>query len=335
MKIILSLLLIIISLFFPGCATQEKINNTILTNSIISMDEFENKYNLSVSNNAGGYLFTRKGVRLQLYPNIRFIRYNSQTIAIPEAPFVTDGNLFIPLSLIDNLPEKFAISEAFLPNAFVILDAGHGGEDTGAISGNIMEKDLALDMVRRIQRGLAANGVKSRLTRNGDYFLTLAQRSDIANKYPGAIFVSIHVNAATSNSAEGIETFFLSSKISDEERGSWAANEYDFNTAEGFLSQQNELTTAINMSKKHRKQGKKLANFIQSKIINNLNEKSRGVKQANFAVLRESLFGPAILVETGFLSHQQTKAKLIKPEYRQAMANCITLGIVDFIKTQN
>ncbi len=332
MKIIKLTLILVLTLTLIGCSSdKETVNTGVMTNSIISMNEFTTKNNLTAENAAGGYLFTRPGVRLQIYPHVKYVRYNGKTLKIPDAPFVSNGKLFLPLSLIENLPDSFNIKEATV-NAFILLDPGHGGEDTGAISSGAVEKDIVLDIARRIQRILTESNIPSELTRKDDHFITLDERSKIANRHPGAIFISIHANAESSGQADGIETFYLTSKISDKQRAKWASTEYDFNTAGGRLNPKLELITAEKMSYEIRNKSKILARLVQNSIIENLNETDRGVKQENFSVLRESFFGPAILIETGFVTNPVTRKKLLTPEYRQRMAENIAKGIAIYIK---
>lgn len=335
MKPVKYLLLIFLSLTLFGCSSnKENIDTRLPSNAIISMEEFTMKNDLTTSNSAGGYLFTKPGVRLHIYPHVNYIRYNGQTIRIPDSPFVQGGELFIPLSLVESLPDSFE-SKKQISNVYVILDAGHGGEDTGAMYGSAMEKDIVLDIARRTQRILAEAGIASDLTRNDDYFITLDERSRIANRHPGAIFISIHANAASAGNAEGIETYYLSSKISDRQRAQWAATEYDLKTAGGALSPKLEVLAAEKMSYDTRNRSKILAQFVQSNIIENMSEVDRGVKQENFSVLRESFFGPAILIETGFLSHTNTRNKLSTPAYRQNIADNIAKGIILFIQSES
>lgn len=333
MKTIKLILILVLTLTFFGCSSdKEAIDTGVMSNSIISMYEFSTQNNLTAENAAGGYLFTRPGVRLQIYPHVKYIRYNGRTLSIPDAPFVSSGKLFLPLSLIEALPDSFNIKKATTVDAFVLLDPGHGGEDTGAISAGAFEKDIVLDIARRTQRILTESGIPSELTRKDDHFITLDERSKIANRHPGAIFISIHANAESSGKADGIETFYLTSKISDKQRAKWASTEYDFNTAGGRLTPKLELITAEKMSYEIRNKSKVLAQLVQSSIISNLHETDRGVKQENFSVLRESFFGPAILIETGFVTHPITRKKLLTPNYRQKMAENIARGIVLYIK---
>lgn len=94
----------------------------------------------------------------------------------------------------------------------VVIDAGHGGHDRGGISGQrVSEKDLTLDVARRLRDILNQNGIKTVMTRSDDTFIPLAQRSAIANAHPGALFVSIHFNSAIRGGADGIETYYYNS----------------------------------------------------------------------------------------------------------------------------
>ena len=334
MKILKLLLIILVTTTLTGCYPEKgETTPLVVTNSIISMSEFSQNNNLEVTNASGGYLFTRQGIRLHIYPHLNYARYNGRTIRIPDAPFVSKGELFIPLSLIEALPDSFRPRQR-QSKFMVLLDPGHGGEDTGAISGNALEKDVVLDIARRTQRILAEAGIASELTRKDDYFITLDERSRIANKHPGAIFVSIHANAESSGNAQGVETFFLTSRISDKQRAKWAATAYDFNTASGRLDNSMELLAAEKISHNNRNDSKILAQYVQDSIIKNLKETNRGVKQENFSVLRESFFGPAILIETGFITHPASRRKLLSPAYRQNMAKNIAQGIILYIQSR-
>jgi N-acetylmuramoyl-L-alanine amidase len=104
----------------------------------------------------------------------------------------------------------FAASDALASR--VVLDPGHGGRDYGARYGSLREKDLNLDVAKRVERILRKKGVSTYLTRRSDYFVSLTTRASRANRYRNSIYVSIHFNAARNRSATGIETFYLSSR---------------------------------------------------------------------------------------------------------------------------
>lgn len=92
----------------------------------------------------------------------------------------------------------------------VVLDAGHGGEDGGAYRFNVVEKDVTLDLVLRLDKLLRERGVKTVLTRKEDVFVPLEERANIANRYPNAVFVSIHFNAHADVNSTGLETYYMS-----------------------------------------------------------------------------------------------------------------------------
>ncbi|MGK0184392.1 MAG: N-acetylmuramoyl-L-alanine amidase [Verrucomicrobiales bacterium] len=92
----------------------------------------------------------------------------------------------------------------------VVLDPGHGGRDNGTRWAGVREKDLNLDVAKRVERILRSKGVSTYLTRRSDYYLSLSTRATRANRYRDSVYVSIHFNAANARSATGIETFYLS-----------------------------------------------------------------------------------------------------------------------------
>src|SRR5213080_749706 len=99
------------------------------------------------------------------------------------------------------------------PFAVVVLDPGHGGQDSGALCGGVMEKDLTLDVARRIDRLLDAEGVATLMTRLGDTYVSLADRAAFANRVRNCIFVSIHFNEDNKPVASGVETYYASHQI--------------------------------------------------------------------------------------------------------------------------
>ncbi len=168
----------------------------------------------------------------------------------------------------------------------VVIDAGHGGHDTGARSRwGGLEKDAALDTALRLDPKLRAAGFHTVLTRSGDYFITLGERTRISNRQDNAIFVSLHYNDANNRSAYGVETYYKS------------------------------------------KPSRKIAEGIQSSICCLPGVASRGVKTANFWVLRRNEY-PAVLVEGGFFSNPREGARCANPAYREALAGAIAGAII-------
>jgi N-acetylmuramoyl-L-alanine amidase len=196
--------------------------------------------------------------------------------------------------------------------ATVALDAGHGGKDPGAMSdANLQEKDLSLDIARRVRAHLAAAGVRVAMTRDKDVFLELVDRPAAAAKIKADLFVSIHLNATGTKSVRGVETFGIAA-------AGFAS------TAGGAGSKAAVPNNQFNHS------GTILAYQIQKALTGITRAEDRGVKRARFAVLRESKM-PAALVECGFLTNPTEAQKLGTPSYRETVAQGVAQGILNYL----
>jgi len=169
----------------------------------------------------------------------------------------------------------------------VVLDAGHGGIDSGAIGRNgVREKQVALDVTRRVDGRLRAAGFKTVLVRDRDVFVPLDTRASLSNREHDAIFVSIHFNHTRARTTHGTETYYI--------------HPY----------------------------GQMIADRIQSHLVRQQAGKDRGVKRANFRVLRLNL-NPAVLVECGFLSNGREARLAASPAHREKIAACIAHALTE------
>ncbi len=211
----------------------------------------------------------------------------------------------------------------------VILDAGHGGDNLGANYFGLAEKDITLDLAKRTAQRLQAMGVNVRMTRQTDVFVPLAERSAFANKNPNAVFISIHCNASAQNpQATGIETYILSKQFSDDEQCRKALARYSVTGRDKTQSrQQLESLTRV-----CRAEGPILAASMQKSLVTKLGDRDRGIKPGNLAVLRETYFCPAVLVEVGFLSNYQTARKMSTPSWRDMTSLALAEGIVGYLQ---
>jgi N-acetylmuramoyl-L-alanine amidase len=216
----------------------------------------------------------------------------------------------------------------------VVLDAGHGGDDLGARGpAGLLEKELVLDVARRVRDRLAAGGLRVVLTRDRDVYVPLEQRTRIANEADGDLFISIHANAATLRQARGIETFFLSLEASDDAAGQVAARENAaFRAAEGpaadggdpLLSILGDLAAAEVMQ-----ESDEFARLAQTEVSALDGSSSRGVKQAPFVVLM-GVQMPASLVEIGFVSNPQEAKALASEQRRDRIAGALSRAVLEF-----
>ncbi len=230
--------------------------------------------------------------------------------------------------------------------SFIIIDPGHGGKDPGAIGkGGLKEKWITLKISKILEDYLKTRlkNIKIKLTRSSDKFIELAERTQMANrmlkKKENGLFISIHVNASILHSVSGFETYFLSQNPSNEEARTTAALENNViileeNTRKNAYNDVQHVE-AIMLNTQIQKESSMLAGYIQKNIDEKILEsKSKGVKNADFFVLRGSLM-PAVLVEVGFISNVKEAGNLKKYNYQKKLAHGIGEGIMQFIKEYN
>lgn len=219
----------------------------------------------------------------------------------------------------------------------VAVDAGHGGKDWGTIGrDDLVEKRLVLDIARRVAASLdKTKGFKAVMTRDGDYFLDLVDRTRIAKKKDADIFVSIHLNSAPRKSARGMEVWFISPAGADAAAKKLLSHGETAAAKElGLDEPQNSdiLHMLVNVNQQAMMQ----RSFHLAEEILQATERRkvlpvRAVKQYSWAVLK-SIDMPSVLVECAFLSNS-TDAKFIRKEAnRQAVSEAIAAGIVSFFR---
>ncbi len=215
----------------------------------------------------------------------------------------------------------------------VVIDAGHGGKDPGAIGPTgLKEKDVVLKISKKVASRLKKElGCQVILTRKKDRFLPLTQRTAIANAKKADLFVSIHANAAPNRRASGVETYFLNFAL-DKEAMRVAARENATST-----KSIGDLKNILNDIMKNAKvdESSRLAGYVQREVVKNLrkkysNVKSKGVKQAPFFVLIGARM-PSILVEVSFISNRKEEERLKSNRYLDRVAEGIVNGIKSYI----
>jgi len=200
---------------------------------------------------------------------------------------------------------------AAAPFTLVVLDPGHGGQDSGAICGAIYEKDLTLDIAQRVDRLLQAQGLATLMTRVGDSYVSLQDRAAVTNRARDCIFVSIHFNEGK-KIVSGVETYYAEHQTSPAPRlVSWIPF---------FQGSAAESSTLASQS---------LARFIQEAMVARTKEPDRGTKAEQFFVIA-NVDVPAVLVEAGFLSSKEDITKLESNDYREQMAAAVSEGILRY-----
>ena len=213
----------------------------------------------------------------------------------------------------------------------IVIDAGHGGKDPGTSAGSLREKDVALDIAKRLRDDLQGRGFEVIMTRDKDVFLPLEQRAFIANSRKADMFVSIHVNAARNRNARGLETFYLNLATSDD-AAEVAARE-NASTGKVRFSDVPKLLKQI-MNHTYVEESRELATTTQAAIARSIlgREKhplNRGVKTAGFHVLLGAQM-PAVLVEVGFVSNREEARQLRSSSHRTKLASAVADGITRY-----
>lgn len=220
----------------------------------------------------------------------------------------------------------------------IVLDAGHGGHDTGTIGPTgLMEKDLCLDVALRlgkiIQQRLPSADVV--FTRSDDTFIPLEERTHIANDAKADMFISIHANSSHDSLARGIETYYLNLKGSDEAM-EVAARENA--TSDQGIHELQDLVKQIARTEKI-DESKEFAEDVQDSLAKRMQKaakpvKNRGVRKAPFVVLIGADM-PSILTEISFLSNPADEKMLKQPEHRQRVAEGIYQGVASYLQSLN
>ena len=215
----------------------------------------------------------------------------------------------------------------------IVIDAGHGGHDTGTIGPNgLLEKDVVLDVAKRLGRLLESRlGAEVIYTRRDDTFIPLETRTAIANRERADLFISIHANSSRDSDARGVETYYLNFTSSPEAL-EVAARENA--VSEKSIYELQDLVKKIALKEKI-EESREFAGDVQESLygglaLNNSHIRNRGVKKAPFIVLIGANM-PSILAEISFVSNPADERKLETSEHRQRIAESLYRGVSKYV----
>lgn len=222
----------------------------------------------------------------------------------------------------------------------IAIDAGHGGQDTGAHGANgSLEKNITLQVAKELARQVNATpGMKAFLTRDSDFFIPLVQRYQIARKHKADMFVSIHADAFTDPSASGSSVWVLSRRGQTSQAARWLADQE--NAADlvgGVRLRDKDNTLASVLLDLSQSATQRASEEIAAQVLRglaDLGKTHRGeIDRANFVVLR-SPDVPSMLVETAFISNPGEERKLNNPDYQKELARAVLNGIHTYFRRQ-
>jgi N-acetylmuramoyl-L-alanine amidase len=265
--------------------------------------------------------------------------YANNTVNIQEKPVIMyRGAVCIPVEFLravfNNLflgpvapPRPAVVSHCRIKK--IVLDAGHGGYDPGAIGRDgIKEKYITLDITRKISALLEEEGIAVVMTRDDDTFIPLWRRTEIANRSRADLFVSIHANASVARRLKGFEVYYLSEELDDNARASAIAKEramkFRDDSVYRYTDVLNEILWDLELTE-NRRSSIELGN----RVLDNIDTSKRAIKSARFFVLKGSEM-PAVLVEVGYISNRDECSRLGSGEYRTDIAERVARGILDY-----
>jgi len=222
-------------------------------------------------------------------------------------------------------------------DSFIVIDAGHGGHDSGAIGAGLYEKNLVLQIAKRTAKKFKNMGYRVHLTRSNDRFIKLSGRTKIADRKDAKVFISIHANAIAQrnrfNVVEGIETYFLQkTRDAKSQRIAKRENEAVLQGADA-LSKNVIIDSVLNGPKII--ESNKLAIDVQANIMKSVrgaygDARNGGIKPAPFYVL-VGASRPSILVEVGYITNPKERARLFTSDYQERIAKGIVAGATRYI----
>lgn len=255
--------------------------------------------------------------------NIKYKVENEQiVINVLDEPLNTQEPKYVPSEATPKRLDR---------NKIIVIDAGHGGKDPGAVGRNKdKEKVIVMDIASELKEILKSRGYKVHMTRDSDVFVKLSQRTQFANKRNADIFVSIHANAVAkenANNVHGIECYFLSNSRSSRAK-KVAAKENSADLSDmNFYGKESFLNT---LNKHNIVASNKLAIDLQRGMLGSLNGYSdvhdAGVREGPFWVLVGAQM-PSVLVEVGFISHPVESKRLVDRRYQKSLATGLANGV--------
>jgi len=299
----------------------------------------------------GGVLPASKNISQYKYKNIKAFRigqYNKKSLRIvieslvtSKALYAVNGKVLTIYLPIHKSSKKITTKKTTIKKVkksksicskrpIIIIDAGHGGRDPGAISRGRKEKHITLSIARKLKRKLQAKGYKVLMTRKKDRYLSLTQRTDFANRHKGSIFISIHANAGPKKKSrhhvyKGIEVFYLSLRNIKRVK-----RKRSFYRGKRVYSRHTyrQMTSRLKIRK-----SRKLSIHLKRELFKSLRKKYRvidkGIKRSDFWVLLGTKM-PSILIETGFLTDKQEGRRLVNNHYQNLLVTGIANGVDDY-----
>lgn len=313
--------------------------------SFVDIDSVARKFKLEITYNelTGDILLTDKKHQVRLVQGFDFFECNQKNYSLPKPIYMRSGQVYVSYKLVDVLTrlqqETFSresrSAQTLSADFTVVIDPGHGGKDPGTEGLSSAEKNVTLNVALLLKEQLQQMGATVLLTRENDIFIPLPERPLVASTSSADVFISLHMNASKDRTAEGVEVFVYRYQDQDFEKNRTSLINQNISFKKSLLSDDCYLSMGIerdimriqllgNVDLSYQ-----FADSILKNLLNIGSITSRGIKEANFVVLRNATC-PAVLVEMGFLSHSATESKFLTNSYCRSIAESIAIGIAKY-----
>lgn len=318
----------------------------------VSVEEIAKLYKFDTNTDAvtGEVTLQNDKAQIILIPGMNLISFDQQIHELEQPTHYVRGELMVDKKLLHFLKNIDQKKKSFIKkilriddepvvekNDFVVvIDAGHGGKDPGALGrSGLNEKKAALIVSLALKNMLEEKGVTAILTRSNDTFVPLPNRPLLASSQQADIFVSIHLNSSKNKSVEGVEVFYyrFNTQSYENKRSKSIASNVSFKKKllvdDAVVSRSVEETLMRLQLLNNQDKSFSLASIILKNLLDETKMSNRGVKEANFSVLRNSSC-PAVLVELGFLSHAQTEKDFNSRNYCEKIAQRLSESLLEY-----
>lgn len=331
-------LLLCIGVFLTGCATARPPSAKGKEGRLKDLVEQENvQWKWNSIEQVVVLQYARNKAKVLVGSNTVLV--NESRVQLSSPVVVIDSQLFVPADFKAKVIDRLKEDVPRVPDiriakvSHILIDPGHGGKDPGALGkSGAQEKEIVLDISKRLKRALVKRGFKVSMTRDRDEFITLQRRTEIAGELKVDLFVSVHANSSPAKSAQGLEVFSLKSlTLSERDDEQRRSNEEMFFKNLHMHQQAPQVKNIVSdmMYDYKQFQSEPFSRQMANDVSRHAKVKNRGEKLAQFYVLRNTLV-PAVLIETGFLSNPKEEKLLKSGWYRQKVAEAIARSIEDY-----
>ncbi len=324
----------ILCLFVHGCASTP----VPVSSKEADLQDLCSRHNIQWHLDSINQVVTlsRANVSAKILLGSSLVIVDNEQVTLSSPVVRKGGTVIVPsdfqLKVIDSLIGKARYAAVKFKR--ILIDAGHGGKDPGAIGvTGLKEKIVVLDIAKRLKHRLEKRGIDVVVTRETDKFISLEGRAKAAQELKADLFISIHANASRAKASSGLEVYYLRQLDRADKNNTFAAKNFKeffdrFNMKKGVPALE-EIILDIGYLYKQ-SESKKIADYIGRNTSDTINSKDRGSRAAGFFVLKNTII-PAVLVEVGFLSNRREEGLLKTSSYRQKIAEGLANSILEYV----